>query len=259
MLAVHKRIEIERAIDPDKGNVQMFLERLLVEVVAGNYRYFLNEHLAISSPNSIHKHDSPEVLCWPPLLAKEREVSGLFANALATVCPVSRPEQAIRRGSRDDQDVDSAGRMDFLALYGSRHLGLELKRVPVSPLGDIAEKGRVKSHWDTVSKQSKEVMTFMRGCKRDYSDPLGIGLMVIPVSRSIPGKSDNEIFRQGLSNGIQTWTDELSKSLRPDFLALYVPPPEMQVLHGFGKNGDKFKAFPAVFFAAVVHCKAAAK
>jgi hypothetical protein len=256
VLTVHTQLKLKGATNPGKGDVQVFLQRLLVEVIGANYRYFLNEHLAYCN----FGQSDPEQLCWPPLLAKEREVSGLFANALSTICPVSRPEHAIRRSSRDDNSdetpVDKSGRVDFLALYGSRYLGLELKRVPISTLVDITKRVRVIDQWKAVSKQSKEVMTHMRSLKSAYPNAIGLGLLVIPVSRSVATRMDSDVVRGELAQELPTWADGLKTSLKPDFLAYYKPPLEMQVMQGFGKDQKKKKVFPAVFFAAVVHGQA---
>lgn len=72
-------LALKRAINAERGNVQAFLERLLVEVASENYRYFLSEHLSyrgfIDQEANVH--------CWPPLLSNERQVTGLFAVGLS--------------------------------------------------------------------------------------------------------------------------------------------------------------------------------
>src|SRR5579862_4770486 len=88
MLKVVEGVRLLGATDPQHGNVQTFLERLLVEAVAGNYRHFLHERLAKAQQYP----EAPEQYCWPPLMSNERQVGGLFASALSSVCPVSRPE-----------------------------------------------------------------------------------------------------------------------------------------------------------------------
>ena len=72
MLTVLSEVALKRATNHELGNVQLFLERLLVEVVSENYRYFLSEHM---SYRHRVKQDA-NTRCWPPLLANERQVSG---------------------------------------------------------------------------------------------------------------------------------------------------------------------------------------
>ena len=149
MLRVVRDIWLKGVTKAEHGNVQTFLERLLVEVVAGNYRYFLHEHLMQASDTD----EEPEAYCWPPLLANERQVSGLFASALAAVCPVSRPEFAIQRHHKVGRKRASrAGRVDFYASYGDRSVALELKQKAISTLGEISGKNGLAHQWMTVSR-----------------------------------------------------------------------------------------------------------
>lgn len=43
MLEIIKRIHLRSATDSATGDVQVYLEQLLVEVIAANYRQFLSE------------------------------------------------------------------------------------------------------------------------------------------------------------------------------------------------------------------------
>lgn len=172
MLTITRPVVQPRATNPQYGNIETFLERVLVEVVAGNDRHFLHEHVAFSARSGSDSW-GPEEQCWPPLLAIERQVSGLFFSALSSVCPVSRPEQRVRRpvlakGRKIPQD--SAGRIDFAALYGSRHIGLELKQIPISSLKASTKQGAdelrgMAARWKKVSHQASTVLQYMR----DYS------------------------------------------------------------------------------------------
>lgn len=74
MLTVTRPVAQQRATNPQYGNIETFLERLLVEVVAGNYRHFLHERVAFSAGPGTES-ERPEEQCWPPLLAIERQVS----------------------------------------------------------------------------------------------------------------------------------------------------------------------------------------
>jgi len=259
MLKVVHQVSLKGATNPEHGNIQTFLEQLLVEVISGNYRYFLNEHLINSVPNV----DEPEAYCWPPLLANERQVSGLFANALASVCPVSRPEFAIlrpgARGPRGKLGADRNGRVDFFATYGKRSLALELKQIPISSLGDAADKLGLASRWETVATQSAQALTYLRREARTYPYPVSVGLLVIRVSRKVSSRKPLEEVRAEAAKQMESILRRVKTSMKPDFLAHYVPPLEMQAFLGWGRNGDEHRVFPGVIFAAVVHGKQAPK
>lgn len=259
MLKVLNQVSLKRATDPQHGNIQTFLEQLLVEVVSGNYRYFLNEHLINSAPDL----DEAEAYCWPPLLANERQVSGLFANALASVCPVSRPEFAIFRpgveGKRGKVGPDRNGRIDFFATYGKRCIGLELKQVPISSLGDATTKRGLLTHWESVKKQSGEALSHLRSSPRNYPHPVTVGLLVIRVSRKVSKRKTPADVRQEAANQMQSILRDVNSRLKPDFLAHYVPPLEIQAFLGWGKNEDEYRVFPGVIFAGIVHGRQPAK
>lgn len=252
MLKVVHQVSLRRATNPEHGNVQTFLEQLLVEVISGNYRYFLNEHLT----NSIPEIDEPEAYCWPPLLANERQVSGLFANALASVCPVSRPEFAILRpGESGHGGVESSGRVDFFATYGRRSLALELKQIPISSLGEAGGKRVMNARWNTLVKQSGQALAYLRKDPRRYPHPVSVGLLVIRVSRKVARRKTADEVRSAASDQMDAILQSVKSSIKPDFLAHYVPPLEMQAFLGWGESGDEYRVFPGVIFAAVVHGK----
>jgi hypothetical protein len=254
MISIEKRINLIKATNPAVGDVQVFLERLLVEVIASNYRAFLNEKLALLRDQCTE----PEYACWPPLFANERQVSGVFANALTTMCPSTVAEHKIRRRleRREDELVGTSGRVDFLTSFGQRSIALELKRVPIS----TTEQGNysvLKSRWADVCQQSKDAHTFMRQreLRLDYPNGIGVGLMVVRVSKQISSKAvvQDEIKSQAENAG--KIGNELQKLIKADFFASYIPPEEMQAVSGFGKNSDAIKIFPTLYFAAVVHGK----
>jgi len=262
MLRVINKVKMPRAVDTAKGNVQTFLERLLVEVAAGNYRHFLHEYVVLAG--AAKPSPQPQYGCWPPLLAQERQVSGLFAGALSSVCPVSRPEEAIRRiAARGDDDaaaesksaVDSSGRIDFMALYASRHIGLEIKRHPISSATDREHLEGLKTKWNAVSKQAKQVLGHMRDIEDVYSNPVTVGLLVIRVSRKVRAGADLETARVEAVSEMTSTVELVKKTLKPRFLAVYKPPVEMQSFLGWGENGDEFRVFPGVIFAAAVHAR----
>ena len=201
------------------------------------------------------KSEEPETECWPPLLANERQVSGLFAVALSSVCPVSSPEHPIVRTVRgdEDDDVGSNGRVDFLASYGHREIALELKRCPISSLGDAGDKKGLKNQWLTVSKQSKQALLHMREDRGSYRRPISIGLLVVRISRKIGARQDIEAGRMSAAVALPEMARELKKAHKPDFLSYYVPPIEMQTTSDCVDGKTTYRVFPGVVFMAVVH------
>lgn len=255
MLTVMKRVNLKLATDPARGNVQTFLERLLVEVTAANYRYFLNELLVVGT--GAPRDEKPEHMCWPPLLANERQVSGLFASALSTLCPISRPEHSISRTLRyregDDGEATRGGRIDFLATYGNRDIALELKRLPISSIGEAEEKQVLVDRWSEVSTQSKEALAHMRAERDTYLAPVSIGLLVVRVSRKVTSARSHEAVRGDAADSLDKVLNGVRKATKSDFLAYYKPPVEMQTVRGWGQDGSEFRVFPGVIFAAIVH------
>lgn len=253
MLTILRGVTLKRAIDAERGNVQAFLERLMIEVASENYRYFLSEHLAYRE--SIQQ--DANVYCWPPLFANERQVTGLFAIGLSRVCPVSIPEYPIRRAAvpRDEEDAEAkvrGGRIDYLAYYANRHIALELKRCPISTIGNASENKGLKHHWDTVSKQAQEALGHMRE-QKDFDSPVSVGLLVIRPSRKVTTRKVAEEARMSAVESLTNVVQEVQKLTSADFLAYYSPPAEMQVSYGWGKSKDQYRVFPGVVFAAVVH------
>lgn len=254
MLTVLNEVSLKRATNPELGNVQLFLERLLVEVVSENYRYFLSEHMSFRH----HVEQDANTHCWPPLLANERQVSGLFAVGLSRVCPVSRPEHPISRSpsSREggnEKSPSESGRIDFLATYGARHIALELKRSPIATIGNASAKTGLSWQWETVSLQAKQALVHMRSKKDFYDSPVSVGLLVIQVSRKVTSKREAEEARQAEAKLLPEVAGSVKKLTSADFLAYHSPPAEMQTTYGWGKNGDQYRVFPGVIFAAVVH------
>lgn len=248
MLRVIKNVKLKRATDSQHGNVQTFLERLLVEVVAGNYRYFLHEHLTQAS----NMDEEPEAYCWPPLLANERQVSGLFASALAAVCPVSRPEFAIKRTRQARRKISSrSGRVDFFATYGNRSLALELKQKAISTLGEVRDKNGLANQWETVSRQAADALKHFRGDPATYPHPVAVGLLVIRVSIKVTSRRTPEDARKVAEEKMPALTTEVAKAIKPDFLACYTPPTEMQTFLR-GEQQSERRVFPGVIFAAFI-------
>lgn len=253
MLKIVSTVSLKLATDAERGNVQVFLERLLVEVISENYRYFASEELYYQR----HSYQQPSTYCWPPLLANERQVSGLFATGLSRVCPISRPEHSISRSAkRDSEDAASPsknGRIDFLAAYGARHIALELKRCPIATIGDAKAKSGLEQQWNAVSDQAKKALVHMRENGKDYDLPVSIGLLVIRISRIVTKRRDPEAERIAAAKSLPDVVERIRQRMQADFLCYYTPPAEMQLSYGWGKNKDQYRVFPGVAFAAVVH------
>lgn len=257
MLEIKRRITLKGATDPAAGDVQIYLEQLLVEVISANYRQFLSEKMERIRNNI----ENAEYSCWPPLFANERQVSGIFSSSLNNMCPSTMAEHKIHRISERSEDdnelVSKTGRVDFMSSFGNRFIGLELKRVPVgiTAAGDYTI---LKTKWEQVCKQSKDVHTYMRQKEfsSNYPKGTGVGLMVVRISKQVSSKWDisNEI--EILTQSADNASSEIESLLKADFFATYTPPAEMQAVGGFGKQNDAFKIFPRILFAAVVHGKA---
>lgn len=250
MLEILKPLSAKKATSPEHGDLQTLLERLLLEVTSLNYRYFLQERLTLGS----------EWLCEPPLLANERQVSGLFAQALSSVCPVSRPEMAILRASEVDADeskselVESTGRVDYFATYGRRSVAIELKRIAVGT--KPSEWLRVQKRWSNVMKQSETALRYLSKHKREfgYRHPAAIGLLAIRVGRNVGTTESGPQIDEAQDDFNQT-AEGLLKTLKPDFLARYTAPREMQLSSGWGRNGASNGVFPGIIFAATTRLR----
>jgi len=257
MLEVSKRIDLKSVTDAAIGDVQVYLEQLLVEVVSVNYRQFLSEKME-RTRNGI---ENAEYSCWPPLFTNERQVAGIFSSGLNTMCPSTIAEHKIHRDlerSKEGKELlGKTGRVDFMSSFGNRFIGLELKRVTVgtTAAGDYAV---LKTRWDEVSQQSRQVHTFMRQkeLQNFYPKGVGVGLMVIRVTRQVPNIDGKPAKLKESPDDLSKISSDIQKLLRPDFFAKYTPPPEMQAVYGFGKKFDSFKIFPQILFAAIVHGKA---
>ncbi len=254
MLVTLSKVKLKRATDHERGNVQQFIDRLLVEVVSENYRYFLTEHLS----QDLAPEQNPEAYCWPPLLSNERQVSGLFATGLSRVSPISIPEHPIARSSKSITDTEAelsyrTGRIDFLAYFGNRHIALELKRCPISTLGVLRDNIGLTNLWRAVESQSKEALVHMRKDRKSYDSPVSIGLLVVRIGRKITARKKLDQERSAAANSLPAIAESVGRLTRADYLSYYRAPQEMQASYGWGKSGDEYRVFPGVIFAAVVH------
>lgn len=253
MLKIVDRVQLSRATNPEYGNVQFFLERLLVDIVAANYRYFLNDHLAKSKS----QHAEPHKICHFPLLENEKQIQGLISSALSGFCPVFRPEFSL------------VGEVDFMVTHGEREIALENKQVKVASVS--AEIPKFEKKWKEVVAQSKRRMVAMKSNRARFRHPASIALLMVRPSRKITltAKSDPqeraEIVREEALKDFHEGAMTLGKAatnlrgvggekLIAHFVAKYEFPREMQIISGWKseKHVGGERVFPGVVFLANV-------
>jgi len=94
-----------------------------------------------------------------------------------------------------------------------------------------------------------------------FTHAVSVGLLVVrvdcKVNQSIEKKGD---FKTALENAradaekaLIDQATMLKKALKPDFLAYYKTPCEMQISSGWGESGNEYRLYPGIIFAAVVH------
>lgn len=251
MLKIVKEIKLSKARDAEHGNVQYFLERLLVDVAAANYRYFLNDYLSKARTGQ----EDPHKACHFPLLDNEAQVSGLFASALSGFCPVFRPEFPLD------------GHVDFMVTYGEREIALENKQVVVSTVTDGGDVSRLEDRWKSVVEQSRRRLECMSAEPQRFRHPASIGLLIVRVSKKVNagGKSDpiakaEKTLEAALSDfrvGAKKLGEAVGKkgsNMWAHFVASYEYPREMQLMAGWKHEkltGDE-RVFPGVVFLAHV-------
>ncbi len=266
MLKIVKRMKLVKALNAEHGNVQFFMERLLVDVAAANYRYFLNEHL---SKERIGLLD-PQKACHSPLLENEEQISGLFSSALSGFCPVYRPEYPITRFKRGGSgERVTAGHVDFMVTHGEREIALENKQVNVASILSGADIPKLERRWKAVVEQAETAVEFMseNENKDRFRHPASIGLLMVRVSRKVTvGAKANAQDRaeEVLAAGLKDLNDgaeklgqavgKLGSQLHAHFVAKYEFPREMQIMSGWKserRSGGE-RVFPGVVFLAHV-------
>lgn len=248
MLTIVKEMNLVRAKNPEFGNVQHFLERLLVDVAAANYRYFLNDHLSKARQEGL---TAPERACHSPLLENEAQISGLFSSALSGFCPVFRPEFPLE------------GEVDFMVTYGEREIALENKQVNVNSVSSAAELVVLKRRWAKVVEQSQRRLALMKENKVRFRRPVSVGLLMVRVSQKVregaklSPEEKGEIARQAGLKDLNEGALKLGKGVKDfahaHFVAKYEFPREMQIMSGWKtekSGGDR--VFPGVVFLAHV-------
>jgi hypothetical protein len=216
MLLIQKPFGGATVSDPNSGNINRFLENILVEVTALNYKQMMHEAIFVKEAR----------LLDPPLRANERILSGLFGNAISTVAERSRPEVRIERVGQD-------GRIDYLAWYANRAFSIELKSESMSFESNSKElPNKIASKWKSVVKQAKDAQTCLRKRNKDdairYPNPVSISLMTV-IAKRVANKEKAEKFNTNIDNeGLQFLTLLSKLEPTPQFKALYTFPQEFR-------------------------------
>lgn len=227
------------AKNAEAGDINGFLRNVLVEVATENYRQLMYEVLWQADSAS-----ETSIYLDPPLRANERILSGLFANAIAKVAPRSRPEARINRIERIEEDQtndvetesppDRAGRIDYLAWYGNRLVGVELKAATIN-CDSPAVTLTLQRRWDNVVEQAASAQQHLRKLQRTdkarYANPVSLALMVIIGRRTM----SEDVALNWDGKKVATKHSEFTKALigmakRPQFVATYTFPEEFRML-----------------------------
>lgn len=237
MLSIIKSVKKSSATT----DVNTFLKRVFIEVVAENYKQMLYENLA--NQDGLSPLD-------PPIRANERIMSGLFGNAISVVADRSRPEARIdrddsRANPEETSDRTKAGRVDYLAWYGNRTFAIELK-MSYMDCTSSALRVKVKKPWSTLVKQTRDAQICLKRRQEEdssrYPNPVSVGLMVVVGKHAINKKNrdlDGELsthlneFQSSLlglvaNDGAAEKADPESANTSPKFVATYVFPKEFR-------------------------------
>jgi hypothetical protein len=214
MIEIVDEFKRQNTTDGDAGNLNNFLQALIIEVAAENYRQALAEGLLLQK---IFSRQSMDIA----LRANEKVVSGLFSNALGKVCTLVRPEVRTDRGG-------SAGRLDFLAWYNNRVIAIELKAGAIR-LNKTSARVDIKKRWNRAKKQIEMAQTSFRNSHDDrFNKPISLALMIISGTTgrnideadwSIDSESEQkDLFLKALK----------SFKPKPQFSAIYSIPSELR-------------------------------
>jgi len=239
MLQVIERFGGVAAQDTAAGDLNAFLQEVLVEVATENYRQTMYEAMALSSGDNI-QYDLD-----PPLRANERVMSGLFATAISrsalrsqTEVRIDRQEREVNADAFEHLEGNGAptiknGRVDYLAWYGSRVIGVELKMAGMNcETPKITQT--ITNRWASAVRQAKTVQTCLRARQKEdsyrYPNPISIALMILVGRRNVDmfdfeeNNLDIDFMRDASLN-------ELS-GLKPSptFKAVYTFPEEFRAL-----------------------------
>jgi hypothetical protein len=240
LLQIIKNFKGQSANNSDVGDLNRFLRDVLVEVAGENYRQTMYEMMEVTSWGDQEGRFDLD----PPLRANERVMSGLFATAISRVASRSRSEVRIDRPERD-QSIDAMenedegdalsgtnhGRVDFLAWYGNRVIGIELKMAGMNCESPVLTE-QVKRRWNKAVDQARTAQDYLRARQKDdatrYAAPISLALMVI-VGRRSTGRSNFPTLNNELVSMQNASADALTGlAPKPEFQALYTFPEEFR-------------------------------
>ena len=241
MLKIHEKFKSVNANNFEHGNINHFLQNVLIEAATENYRQTLQEYL-YESENS----NGEPVHLDPPLRANERVISGIFFQALSKTSLRARPEVRIDRlknnqytnpGEEDNEDEgkeNSAGRVDFIAWTSNRTIAIELKTGTMN-IQSSEFNAALSKRWKTVCKQIQTAQNYLRDIAENDSlavtNPLSLSIRIVVGQRNI---KRNAV--QKMDEEIEQITDDFSQALRnsadpsPQFIATYTFPQEFRVV-----------------------------
>jgi len=246
MLRLIKTFSGKTAANSNAGDLNRFLCDVLVEVAAENYRQTMYEVMALSAQGDPGRQFDLD----PPLRANERVMSGLFATAIAraslrsrTEVRIDRPEQVLTMEALNDSgalDEDGEtppstkyGRVDYLAWYGSRVIGIELK---MSGMNCATPKltQQIVRRWDKAMEQARTVQNCLRDRQREdrirYPNPISLALMVL-VGRRNTSVENVDTLNESIEVIEQSAIDAVAGlKPRPTFIATYAFPNEFRQL-----------------------------
>lgn len=265
MLQIFKELKKQTAKEQALGDISEFLKSILIEVVSENYRHLMYESVKAS------KDDLKDYLFNPPLRARERIISGIFATAISRVAPRSYPEARVDRDFEDDGDELEGenpngsikpGRVDYLSYYHDRVIACELKsgfvnsdKLHGEPNADYLT-AILSKRWHTVVHQAKTAQNYLLKQDKEYNSPVSIALMTVGARRTMSrSKTDAKVeedfaknFSHSLCNHLATKDGE-----HPEFSAVYTFPEEFRrfVRLKRGKTEESSESFmPAIAFVA---------
>jgi hypothetical protein len=240
VLQIIKNFKGQSANNSEAGDLNRFLRDVLVEVAGENYRQTMYEMMAVTSWEDKEGRFDLD----PPLRANERVMSGLFATAISRVASRSRSEVRIDRPEREqsidameNEDGEDAthgmnhGRVDFLAWYGSRIIGIELKMAGMNCESPILTE-QVKRRWSKAFEQARTAQDYLRARQKEddlrYAAPISLALMVIVGRRS--ANRDNFPSLNNELEGMANASVEALAGLapKPAFQAIYTFPEEFR-------------------------------
>ncbi|ANH72323.1 hypothetical protein ACS15_2220 [Ralstonia insidiosa] len=209
MLRTIKTFAGKTASNSEAGDLNRFLCDVLVEVAAENYRQTMYELMALTTKGDAGRQFD----LAPPLRANERVMSGLFATAILkallrsrTEVRIDRLEQALTLDALNEADAPSEGsevspsmkhgHVDYLAWYGSRVIGIELKMAGMNCERPAPTRPIIRG-WRKAVEQANTVQSCLRDRQKEdrarYPNPVSLALMVLVGRRNAGIESIDEM------------------------------------------------------------------